>query len=80
MLRAPLLALLVLLPACASFPEVDAAESALADTPPPQLLPTSDILARAAMAGGAEGAGAATAARAARLKARADVLRSMTVG
>ncbi len=77
--RAAVLVLCVLLPACAGFPDVDAAESALADSPPPQLLPTEDLLARAAIPGRAEVAGESVAARAARLKARAAWLRAMPV-
>jgi hypothetical protein len=78
--RAAVLALCVLLPACAGFPDVEAAEHGLADSPPPQLLPTADILARAAIPGRAEAAGDSVAARAARLKTRAALLRAMPIG
>jgi hypothetical protein len=74
MCRALLLCLL--LAACADFPEVEAAEARLTDAPAPQLLPTADILARAAAPGRAESGQAALAARVARLKARAAALRA----
>ncbi len=71
------LSALLLLAACADFPEVDAAAARLDKGPAPQLLPTEDILARAALPGRAEGAGDAVAARVARLKARAARLRAL---
>jgi hypothetical protein len=80
MSRSAPLALCALLAACATFPEVDAAERALAEGPAPRLLPTEEILARAALPGRAEAAAETVAARAARLRARAARLRATPVG
>lgn len=74
------LALCLVLAACATFPEVDAAERMLGEGPAPQLLPTEDIRARAALPGRAETSQAALLARVARLKARAAALRAAVIG
>lgn len=73
------LALALLTAACAAFPEVDRAERNIVQGPLPVLLPTDDLLARAAGSYGAEAAGNTLAARAAALRLRAARLRAMPV-
>ena len=68
------LPVLVLLAACAQFPDLDALPP---DTslPPPALLPLDDLLAQASAPSVAEAAGTALASRAARLRTRAALMR-----
>jgi hypothetical protein len=75
----PLVALL-LVSACATFPEVDRAASGHGKGPPPQLVPTEALLARAGVVVGAEAAQASLQARAAALRARAARIRAMPAG
>jgi hypothetical protein len=70
---------LLLLSACAAFPEVDRAERTLGDGPAPILLPTEDLLARVDAPSRAAGAQASVAARVAALRARAARLRALTI-
>lgn len=70
---------LLLLSACAAFPEVDLAERTLGVGPAPILLPTGDLLARVDAPSRAAGAQASLAARAAALRARAARLRATTI-
>lgn len=75
---APMLGMLLALAACATFPELDAANSAAKDAvggAPPALLPMDQILGAAGTPPDGDPAGAALAGRAAALKARADALR-----
>lgn len=63
--------------ACTTFPEVDAAESALAGpNSPPALLPIDELLAVIAVSPDAYAAGNSVADRSARLAARAAALRA----
>ncbi|MGQ0565748.1 MAG: hypothetical protein ACT4OK_11835 [Gemmobacter sp.] len=71
---------LLLLSACAPFPEVDRAERLLGDGPAPILLPTQDLLARVDAPSRVGDAQATLAARAAALRARAAALRATPVG
>ena len=66
----------LLLSACATFPEVDAAERGIVGGPAPVLLPTDDLVARSGSAQADAETGAALAARAAGLRARAGALRA----
>jgi len=72
-----LLLALLLLPACTSFPQVDAAKSSLsADAVAPALLTAEELALLIGDPALAEVAGETAAARAARLRARADALRA----
>ena len=78
-MRVMLLSLL-LLSACAAFPEVDRAERTLSEGPAPILLPTDDLLARVDAPSRVGSAQATLTARAAALRARAARLRGTPVG
>ena len=78
-MRVMLLSLL-LLSACAAFPEVDRAERSLSEGPAPILLPTEDQLARVDAPSRVGSAQATLTARAAALRARAARLRGTPVG
>jgi hypothetical protein len=67
--------IVLLLAACASFPEVDRAERSLGEGPAPLLLPTEDLLARVDAPSRVGSAEAELTARAAALRARAARLR-----
>jgi hypothetical protein len=72
-----LLLAFALLPACTSFPQVDAAKSSLsADAVAPALLTAEELALLMGDPALAEVAGETAAARAARLRARADALRA----
>ena len=75
-----ILPLLLLLTACATFPEVDRAEARLKPGPAPSLLPTEDLLARVDAVGRVQAARDGLALRAAALRARAARLRATPVG
>lgn len=74
------MAALVLLAACAAFPEVDRAEQAHADAPAPALLPTDRLLAMEGAPLADEDSRAALLARAAGLRARAAAIRALPAG
>ena len=71
---------LLLLSACAAFPEVDRAERSLSEGPAPILLPTEDLLARVDVPSRVGSAQAPLTARAAALRARAAGLRGTPGG
>lgn len=76
MVRISLLALLILA-ACAEFPEVDTAVEGFGEGPAPILLPTDDLLARANQPPRAsEDTASGVEARVARLRARAAQVRA----
>jgi hypothetical protein len=75
-----LLIALLLVSACATFPEVDRAANGHGNGPLPQLVPTEELLARAGVVVGAEAAQAGLQARAAALRARAARIRAMPAG
>ena len=75
----PALALLAMLGACASFPEVDAAQARFAQTTgvtstTPQLVPIEGLIAQAGQGRAGEAATKALAARAAGLRTRARAM------
>lgn len=71
---APLLAALLAIGACTTFPELEAAEAGKAGAAP-ALLPMDQILGAAGAPPAGDPAGGALSGRAAGLKARADALR-----
>ncbi|MGP3697489.1 hypothetical protein [Rhodobacter sp. NSM] len=70
------LAAMLLLGACADYPEVIEAQSARADAPAPPLLPLDELLARAGTATVTSDTEASLEARAAALRARAAALQA----
>lgn len=69
-------AICAVLGACATFPEVDAAQARLAtNQPAPQLVPIEGLIAQAGPGRASEAASTALAARAANLRARSRAMR-----
>lgn len=78
--RALILALPLLMAACASLPEVERAERPYADAPAPDLLPTDQLLAMEGTPLATEALRIALLARADALRTRADAIRRRPSG